>query len=89
MEAKGQLTGKNPAAVADQYGVSVDTVNSNISLSSLPRIGNEPKVIAAASGASVGQPVVVVGNTGVYVIEALGEPSTGTSGSVPARALTD
>ena len=84
MEAKGQLTGKRPADVATQYGVSVDSVNTNISLSSLPRIGNEPKVIAAASGASVGQPVVVVGNTGIFVIEALEEPSAGTSGSVPA-----
>ena len=84
VRAKAELTGKSAAAAATQYGVSVDTVNSNISLSSLPRVGAEPKVIAAATGASVGQPVTVVGNSGVYVIEALGDPSTGTSGSLPA-----
>ncbi|NJC25978.1 peptidylprolyl isomerase [Neolewinella antarctica] len=80
---RGELSGQSLSNVAAQYGVTIDTVSSNPSLSSLPRIGNEPKVIAAAARATIGQPITVVGNTGVYVVEAITDAATGTSGSLP------
>ncbi|OAV44222.1 peptidylprolyl isomerase [Lewinella sp. 4G2] len=83
-KAKADWAGKSVADVAAQYEVKVDSVTTNPSLNSLPLVGAEPKVIAAAAKATVGQPVTVVGNTGVFVIEATTDAAGGTSGSLPA-----
>ncbi len=80
---KGELNGKSLDDVASQYGVSVDTVSSNPTLTSLPGIGSEPKVIAAAAVAPTGTSVVIAGNTGIYVIAAQQDAPAGTSGSLP------
>lgn len=79
-----EIAGSDLNSVATKYGVNVDTVNSNVSLSSLPRIGAEPKVIAAAAKTATGQTVAVVGNSGVYLIKPLADAATGTSGSLPS-----
>ena len=81
-QVMGNLT--SVSAAAGQYDVTVDTITVNPTQTSAARIGAEPKVIAAASALTTGQTKAVVGNNGVYVIEALTDAGTGTSGSVPA-----
>lgn len=80
----GQLAGKDLAAIAAQYNVEVDTLNSNPTLSSLPSVGREPKVIAAAAATATGSiSAPIVGNTGVYLVQAISEPTASTSGNLP------
>ncbi|MFK8162686.1 MAG: peptidylprolyl isomerase [Lewinella sp.] len=82
------LAGKDLSAIAAMYDLVVDTVSSNPTLESLPTIGREPKVIAAASVTatnSASKPVV--GQSGVYVLMPLTDAATGNSGNLPgARA---
>ncbi|MEO0731534.1 MAG: hypothetical protein AAFZ52_01775, partial [Bacteroidota bacterium] len=57
----------------------------NPTLTTLPGIGREPKVVAAAAGASTGSLAApVVGNTGVYVVQAITEPTASSSGNLPS-----
>ena len=81
------LAGMDLAAVASQYDVPVDTLASvNFTQSSLSRgIGNEPKVIAAASNGVTNQvSAPVVGINGVFLVKPLSDAPTGSSGSVPS-----
>lgn len=82
------LAGKDLAAVAAMYELQVDTVSSNPTLESLPTIGREPKVVAAAALTatnSVSKPVV--GQGGVYLVKPINDAATGNSGNLPgARA---
>ena len=78
------LAGKDLDAIAAQYEVTVDSVNSNPTLESLPGIGQQPKVIAAAAMVTTGntsQPII--GRNGVYFVKPLGDATTGTSGNLP------
>jgi len=78
------LAGKDLDAIAAQYEVTVDSVSSNPTLQSLPGIGQEPKVIAAAAMVTTGntsQPII--GRNGVYFVKPLGDATTGTSGNLP------
>ncbi|WP_273445169.1 peptidylprolyl isomerase [Neolewinella agarilytica] len=81
----GMIGGKSLSDLASQYDLKVDTVTSNPTLSSLSAgIGNEPKVIAAAAAVATGAvSKPVVGNTGVYVIQGITEPTSSTSGNLP------
>jgi peptidyl-prolyl cis-trans isomerase D len=81
----GMIEGKSLSDLASQYDLKVDTVTSNPTLSSLSAgIGNEPKVIAAAAAVATGAvSKPVVGNTGVYVIQGITEPTSSTSGNLP------
>ncbi len=79
------LTGQDLATVAARYEANVDSVNSNPTLQSLPRIGQEPKVIAAAAAVATGSTSApIVGRTGVFFVKPLNDASTGTSGNLPA-----
>ncbi|MBC6996698.1 peptidylprolyl isomerase [Neolewinella lacunae] len=78
------LAGKDLSAIAAQYEVEVDTLFSNPTLVNLPGLGREPKVVAAAAMSEIGVPSKpVVGNTGVYVVVAVSNPSGATSGNLP------
>ena len=81
----GMVAGKSLSELASQYDVKVDTVNSNPTLTSLSAgIGNEPKVIAAAAAVATGSvSKPVVGNTGVYLVQGITEPTSSTSGNLP------
>ena len=70
--------GKDLAAIAAQYNTTVDTISSNLTLSSLPGgIGREPKVIAAAASVATGtRSEAIVGNTGVFYIVPVSEAIT-------------
>jgi peptidyl-prolyl cis-trans isomerase D len=82
------LAGKDLSAIAAMYDLQVDTVRSNPTLESLPTIGREPKVVAAAAvtaTSSVSKPVI--GQGGVFVVMPLTDAATGNSGNLPgARA---
>jgi peptidyl-prolyl cis-trans isomerase D len=84
----GELAGKDLSAIAAMYDLTVDTVRSNPTLESLPTIGREPKVVAAAAITAtntVSKPVV--GQGGVYIVMPLTDAATGNSGNMPgARA---
>jgi peptidyl-prolyl cis-trans isomerase D len=78
------LAGKDLDAVAAQYEVTIDSISSNPTLQSLPGIGQEPKVIAAAASVASGSTSKpIVGRNGVYFVKPLGDASTGTSGNLP------
>ncbi len=80
------LQGMDLAAAADRYDAVVDTLRSvNFTLNSLPQgIGNEPKVIAAATaGATNAVAVPIVGNNGVYLVKPLTDAAAGSSGNLP------
>jgi len=80
----GMLSGKSLSAIAAEYGVQVDTLNSNPTLSSLPGIGAEPKVVAAAASVATGSTSApIIGNTGVYLVQAISEPTASSSGNLP------
>jgi peptidyl-prolyl cis-trans isomerase D len=65
-----QISGSDLGSMAAKFEVKVDSVsNATFNTNSLPGLGNEPKVIAAAldmNTGSVSSPIV--GNNGVYVI---------------------
>jgi peptidyl-prolyl cis-trans isomerase D len=72
------------ASIAAKYDVEVDTVSSNLTLGSLPGIGREPKVLAAAAAVATGSvSAPIVGNDGVYVLVPLTDASDATSGNLP------
>ncbi|MEL6804861.1 MAG: hypothetical protein AAFO91_13885, partial [Bacteroidota bacterium] len=72
--------------IASQYSVTIDTLASvNLGLTSLPGVGNEPKVVAAAMAAPNQQLTqAVVGTTGVFVLQPLTDPAEGQSGNLPS-----
>lgn len=81
----GMLAGKDLRAIAAEYKVTVDTINSNPTLSTLPRVGAEPKVIAAAASVATGSlSAPVVGNNGVYLVMPLDDAPAANSGNLPA-----
>lgn len=76
---QSEITGTNLADIAREYGVAVDTA-SNVSFSAglINGLGSEPKVIAKAFNATPGQVSdVIVGKSGVFVIQPLTAPRTG------------
>ncbi len=76
---QSEITGTNLADIAREYGVAVDTA-SNVSFSAglINGLGSEPKVIAKAFNATPGQvSEVIVGKSGVFVIQPLSTPRTG------------
>lgn len=79
-----ELAGKDLSAVAAMYELTVDTINSNPTLESLPVVGREPKVVAAAAMTATGSvSSPVVGLNGVYLVKPLTDAATGNSGNLP------
>ena len=79
------LGGSDLEKVASQFEATIDSVSSNPTLQSLPGIGQEPKVIAAAASVATGSTSKpIVGRTGVFFVKPLADASTGNSGSLPA-----
>ncbi len=79
------LAGKSLDEVMAMYDLTADTISSNPTLESLPVIGREPKVIAAAAITATGAASApVVGQSGVYLVKPLGDAVSGTSGNLPA-----
>ena len=78
---KGQVSGQDLPAIANQYSVSVDTAtNVSFASGSIPGVGTEPKVVSTAFGGSLNQVSdPVVGGNGVYVVKRLTEPTGGVS----------
>ncbi len=89
---QSEITGTNLADIAREYGVAVDTA-SNVSFSAglINGLGSEPKVIAKAFNATPGQVSdVVVGKSGVFVIQPLSAPRAGQAdaGSIKRSSVT-
>ncbi len=80
-----QVSGSDLSAIAAQFGSQVDSLNSiNFSTSSMPGIGNEPKLFAKAISMNQGQTSApIVGSNGVYIVKVNskdpGSPSTNVS----------
>lgn len=81
----GKISDSDLNAIASQWGVEVDSItNATFNTNSLPGLGNEPKVIAAAlelSEGSVSQPII--GNSGVYVIRIKAKNETASEPNIP------
>lgn len=79
------IAGKDLVGIAAQYDVEIDTVNSNLTLTSLPgSIGREPKVVAAAAAVATGsQSEAIVGNDGVFVLVPINDASKANSDNIP------
>lgn len=81
----GQITGSNLAAIASQFGVALDTVrNLSFASSSVAGLGNEPKVIAVASGLNVGQvSAPIQGESGTFVVVPTRKPNLSPATNLP------
>lgn len=65
-----QMKGKDLAALASQFSTQIDTaINISFSMTMLPNVGNEPKVVAEAFALAKGaKSAPIVGNSGIYVL---------------------
>ncbi len=74
-----KITGKNLEAIANEYGVAIDTFNNcNFNMSFLDGIGNETAIIGRVSIMKVGDTSEpIIGQSGVFVVQMLNrdEPS--------------
>ncbi|NNF35817.1 MAG: hypothetical protein HKN68_17035 [Saprospiraceae bacterium] len=81
----GKMSGSDLNAIASQWEVEVDSItNATFNTNSLPGLGNEPKVVAAAldlSEGSVSSPII--GNSGVYVIRVKAKTETASEPNIP------
>jgi len=88
----GKISGTDLSAIASEYSASVQTASDVVfSSSSVPGIGTEPEVIAAAfAQAEGGVSAPVRGNNGVYIVKTTSK-TEGTVGNIPAarRSLTN
>lgn len=88
---KGEQLKTSITSIADATSrypnATVDTVNANATLTTLPGMDAEPKIIAAAVTLPTGQAGTLVGNNGVYVVQPVTDAGTGTSGSLPQARL--
>jgi peptidyl-prolyl cis-trans isomerase D len=66
--------------IAQQYSANIDTLdNVQMTTSFLPKIGEEPEVVAVISSMSPGSTVKhVVGNSGVFAVQVISENQTST-----------
>jgi len=82
---KQALQGKDMAAIAAEYELTVDTSNSlRLSQTFVPGIGNEPSVIGKASimeEGTVSEPLT--GNSGVFVVKILRKPTLAQATNIP------
>jgi len=81
-----QLQGKDMAAIASEYELTVDTVNnlrfSQVSLQ--PVLGNEPKVVGMALQMEEGQvSEPVAGNSGVFLFKVISKPPLSAATNLP------
>ena len=79
------IQGKDMAAIASQYDVSIDTASRVVFTQlEVANLGNEPKVIAQAFALNVGdisQPII--GNSGVYIIQVTEKPAVTGDPNLP------
>jgi len=75
---QGRMKGKDFAALATEFSTQIDTARTiSFATPSLPNVGNEPKVIAAAFAMEKGaKSAPIVGASGVYVFELLEKIAT-------------
>ena len=73
---KSKITAQNLSAIANTFQTQVDTAsNVSFSMASVPGLGAEPKVIAAAFSldqGGVSKPII--GDNGVYVVQSTSKP---------------
>ncbi len=81
----GQIQGKSLQALATQFATQVDTIsNAAFDRPSMPGLGNEPSVIAAAVGLEQGQTSgAVQGESGVFIITSTRKATVGTATNIP------
>jgi len=80
-----RLEGKSPEAVASEYNVEVDSVSGiTFNTPSIPGIGYEPKVAAAAFALNAGEvSKPIVGESGVFLVKMINKPEVGVMGNIP------
>jgi peptidyl-prolyl cis-trans isomerase D len=83
-KAKAAINSKDLNSIANQYNVSVDTINSlNLLNTFVAGLGNEPAVIGAAFGldnGAVSGPII--GNSGVFVVKTLAKTTAGNPSNI-------
>ena len=87
---KGKINTQDLSAIAGMFSSQVDTAtNVSFTAPTVPGLGQEPKVVAAAFGLSqngVSQPIV--GENGVYVLKTTFKPDTGAPSNIAAIRKT-
>ncbi len=80
-----RLKGKNPEAVANEYNIKIDSVSGiTFNTPSIPGIGYEPKVAAAAFALDAGEvSEPIVGESGVFLVKMINKPEVGVMGNIP------
>lgn len=79
-----EISGSDLNGIASKYGVLVDTIrNLNLLNNFVQGLGNEPKVLGAASGlasGSVSGPIL--GNSGVFVVKTISKSDAGAVSNI-------
>ncbi len=85
-----KISGNDINAIASQFGQTVANVPSaNLSSTSIPGMGNEPKVlstVAATAANSVSNPVI--GNSGVYIVKTTNKYDAPPATNIPSLRAT-
>jgi peptidyl-prolyl cis-trans isomerase D len=86
----GKINSSDLASLASEYGTEVRSANNvTFSMSSIPGVGREPKVQAAAlslAEGSVSSPIV--GEGGVYLVQPTSKTTSALASNVPAKRRT-
>ena len=76
--------------IATQYGSEVNTAsNISFSMSTIPGLGREPKVQAAAMATAEGNiSKPIVGNSGVFIVRSISKNTTTVASNIPSQRRT-
>jgi peptidyl-prolyl cis-trans isomerase D len=79
-----RMQGKDLNALANEFITEVDTAqNISLSVTALPDVGNEPKVVAKAASLPSGQSSEpIIGNSGVFKINVISKSEAGQPGDL-------
>ncbi len=85
-----QISGSDLNAIASNFSTEIDSVgNALFTTTSLPGMGNEPKVLSKALSMNDGEvSSPIVGNNGVYVVKVTKKESANTSSNIPFERRT-
>jgi peptidyl-prolyl cis-trans isomerase D len=82
---QSRIAGKELSAIATEFGTTMDAASgASFDLPTLPNVGNEPKVIAAALGLEQGQVSgAIEGASGIFVVQTTNKPVLGQATNLP------
>ncbi len=80
-----RMEGKSPEAIASEFSIEVDSISGvTFNTSTIPGLGYEPNLVAAAFGLAPGaESEPIVGTSAVFKIRMVEKPEVGILGNIP------